>query len=67
MREIEQHWKLCIQEQFNLSRIDINGMNIDFNLPSDYFNLSDREADKISLIGRKYDFISQLVVMNNVD
>ena len=67
MREIEQHWKLCIQEQFNLSRVDINGKNIDFNLPSDYFNLSDREADKISLIGRKYDFISQLVAMNDVE
>ena len=64
MREIGRHWKLCIQERFNLSRIDIKGKNTDFNLPSDYFELSDREADKISLIGRKYDF--ELIIFGDV-
>ncbi len=60
-REIEWHWKQCVQEKFNLSNISIGEKNVDFNLPSDYFELSDDYADKISLIGRKYGFFSQPV------
>lgn len=60
-REIEWHWKQCVQEKFNLSNIGIGEKNVDFNLPSDYFELSDDYADKISLIGRKYGFFSQPV------
>lgn len=60
-REIEWHWRQCVQEIFNLSNISIGEKNVDFNLPSDYFELSDDNADKISLIGRKYGFFSQPV------
>lgn len=59
--EIEWHWKQYVQEQFNLSKISINGSIVDFNLPSDYFELSDFDADKLSLIGRKFSFFSQPV------
>lgn len=66
-REIEWHWRQYIQSRFDLSHININGRTIDFNLPSDYFELSDDTADKISLIGRKYDFFSQPVYMTDVE
>ena len=67
MRETEWHWNQHIQEQFNLSRIDVCGKSVDFNLPSDYFELSDRDADKISLIGRRYGFFSQPVSLTDVE
>lgn len=60
-REIEWHWRQCVQEKLNLSNISIGEKNVDFNLPSDYFELSDDYADKISLVGRKYGFFSQPV------
>lgn len=60
-REIEWHWNQCVQEKFDLSKIRIEERNVNFNLPSDYFELTDYYADKISLIGRKYNFFSQPV------
>lgn len=60
-REIGWHWRQCVQERFNLSSISIEGKIVNFNHPSDYFELSDGCADKISLIGRKYSFFSQPV------
>lgn len=59
--ETEWHWKQHVQEQFDLSKISINGSIVDFNLPSDYFELSDFDADKLSLIGRKFSFFSQSI------
>lgn len=59
MREIDWHWRQNIQERFDLSRINIDGKTVDFNLPSDYFELTDDVADKLSLIGEKYSFLSQ--------
>lgn len=59
MREIDWHWRRNIQERFDLSRINIDGKTVDFNLPSDYFELTDDVADKLSLIGEKYSFLSQ--------
>ncbi len=64
---IEWHWRQYIQEAFDLSHININEKSVDFNLPSDYFELSDTAADKISLIGRKYEFFSQPVYMTEVE
>ena len=66
-REIEWHWKQCVQENFDLSRISIGDETVDFNLPSDYFDLSDSYADKISLIGRKCGFYSEPVSLKNVE
>lgn len=65
--EIEWHWKQYVQEQFNLSKISINGSIVDFNLPSDYFELSDFDADKLSLIGRKFSFFSQPVSLTDFE
>lgn len=67
MKEIEWHWRQYIQEKFDLSRISIDGNTVDFHLPYDYFKLSDSVADKISLIGRRYGFFSQLVSMTEVE
>ena len=67
MSETEQYWRQCIQEDFDLSRINISGKTIDFNLLSDYFELSDKEADRISLIGRKYGLFSQPVSITDVE
>ena len=67
IREIEWHWRQHIQESFNLSHININGSAVNFNLPSDYFEISDTAADKISLVGRRYDFFSQPVYMTDVE
>lgn len=66
-REIEWLWRQHIQESFNLSHININGSVVNFNLPSDYFEMSDAAADKISLVGRRYDFLSQFVYMTDVE
>ena len=59
MQEIDWHWRQYIQEYFDLSQININGSTVDFNLPADYFELTDDVADKLSLIGRQYSFFSQ--------
>ena len=67
IRKIEWHWRQHIQESFNLSHININGSAVNFNLPSDYFEISDTAADKISLVGRRYDFFSQPVYMTDVE
>lgn len=67
MREIDWNWRQNIQEHFSLSQININGNIINFNLPFDYFELTDDVADKISLIGRKYSFFSQPVFMADVE
>ena len=67
MQEIDWHWRQHIQEYFDLSQINTNGRAVDFNLPSDYFELTDDVADKLSLIGRKYSFFSQPVSMTDVE
>ena len=54
MQENVWHWRQYIHEYFDLSQININGSTVNFNLPSDYFELTDGVADKLSLIGRKY-------------
>ena len=66
-REIEWRWKQCVQENFDLSRISIGDETVDFNLPSDYFDLTDGYADKISLIGRKCGFYSEPVALKDVE
>lgn len=66
-REIEWHWRQHVQESFTLSHININGSIVDFNMPSDYFEMSDAAADKISLIGRRYDLFSYPVYMTDVE
>ncbi len=40
---------------------------VDFNLPSDCFDLTDGYADKISLIGRKCGFYSEPVALKDVE
>lgn len=67
MHEIDWHWRQYIQEYFKLSRININGSVVDFSLPSDYLELTDDVAEKLSLIGRKYSFFSQPVSMTDVE
>lgn len=67
VREIEWHWKQCIQENLDLSRISIGNETVDFNRPSDYFDLADDYADKISLIGRKCGFYSEPVSLKDVE
>lgn len=67
MREIYWHWRKNIQKHFDLSQINVNGSTVDFNIPSDYFELADDVADKLSLIGRKYSFFSQPVSIADVE
>ena len=67
MQEIDWHWHQYIQEYFELSQISVNGSAVDFTLPSDYFELTENVADKLSLIGRKYRFFSQSVSMTDVE
>ena len=67
MREIDWHWRHNIQERFDLSQINIDGKTVDFNLPSDYLELTDDVADKLSLIGKKYSFFSQPVSITDVE
>ena len=65
-KEIEWQWRYCVKEKIDLSTIAVGEQIVDFNLPFDYFDLSDDFADKISLIGTKHSFFSQLVSLKNV-
>ena len=40
-RELESYWAQCVRENFNFSRINIHGKETNFNLPVDYFDMSD--------------------------
>lgn len=66
-KEIDWYWRQKIHNNFDLSQISINERKVDFYLPSDYFELSDDVADKLSLIGRRYGFFSQPVSMTDVE
>ena len=66
-KEIEWYWRQKIHSNFDLSQISINERKVDFCIPSDYFELSDDTADKLSLIGRRYGFFSQPVSMTEVE
>lgn len=63
MESLNFHWKQCVQEKFSFAEININGEKINFNLPADYFNMTDSTADKIAFIGRRLSFYSQPVSM----
>ena len=41
MKELEWHWAQCVQEFFSFNRINIREKETDFNLPTDYFDMSD--------------------------
>lgn len=67
MKELEWHWAQCVQEFFSFNRISIREKETDFNLPTDYFDMSDVVADKIAFIGRRIDFYSQPVSMTDFE
>lgn len=62
-KDIEWYWGRCVQENIDFSRVTINDSQIDFTKPADYFDLTGGCADKISFIGRQFDFFAQQVAL----
>ena len=62
-KDVEWYWDRCVRENIDFSRVTINEGQIDFTKPVDYFDLTDGGADKISFIGRQFDFFAQQVAL----
>ena len=62
-KDVEWYWDRCVRENIDFSRVTINESQIDFTKPVDYFDLTDGGADKISFIGRQFDFFAQQVAL----
>lgn len=62
-KDVEWYWEQCVRENIDFSRVTINENQIDFTKPVDYFDLTDGSADKISIIGRKFEFFAQQVAL----
>lgn len=62
-KDVEWYWKRCVRENIDFSRVTINESQIDFTKSVDYFDLTDGGADKISFIGRQFDFFAQHVAL----
>ena len=67
MEELDRYWKQSVQEKFSFTEINIHGEKTNFNLPVDYFDMTDNAADKIAFIGRRFGFYSQPVSMMNFE
>lgn len=67
MEELDGYWKQRVQEKFSFTEINIHGEKTNFNLPVDYFDMTDNAADKIAFIGRRFGFYSQPVSMMNFE
>lgn len=61
LQELQWYWGKSVMADMNFSRVVINEKKIDFTKPIDYFDLTDIVADKISFIGRSYDFLRNLL------
>ena len=74
-KDIEWYWDRCVRKNIDFSKVIINENEIDFTKPVDYFDLTDGGADKISFIGRQFDFFAQqvaiaefeLIIFNNLN
>lgn len=67
LEELKWYWEKCVRGNVNFSRITINEQQIDFTKPVDYFDLTDGGADKISFIGRQFDFFAQPVALTEFE
>lgn len=65
--ELKWYWEKCVRKNMNFSSITINEKPINFTKPVDYFDLTDGDADKISFIGRQFDFFAQPVVLTDFE
>lgn len=74
-KDVEWYWDRCVRKNIDFSKVIINENEIDFTKPVDYFELTDGGADKISFIGRQFDFFAQqvaiaefeLIIFNNLN
>lgn len=66
-KDIEWYWERCVQENTNFSNVTIREGQIDFTKPFDFFDITDEDADKISFIGRQFDFFTQHVSLNEFE
>lgn len=62
-KEIEWYWSECVKEDVDFSRVTIDDKLVDFTNPVDFFDLTDKRADKISYIGRDEGFFSQNIAL----
>jgi hypothetical protein len=66
-KDVEWYWERCVRENIDFSRVTINESQIDFTKSVDYFDLTDGGADKISFIGRQFDFFAQHVALKEFE
>ncbi|MPM03031.1 hypothetical protein SDC9_49290 [bioreactor metagenome] len=67
LKEVEWYWDRCVRENIDFSKVTINKSQIDFTKPADYFDLTDGGADKISFIGRQFDFFAHHVALKKFE
>lgn len=66
-KDVEWYWDQCVRERLDFSRVTINESQIDFTKPVDCFDLTHGTADKISVIGRRYDFFDTPAVLKEFE
>lgn len=64
---IEHHWKLCVVDDIDFRKINISNKEVDFTKNVDYFDITDECADLISFSGRKLDFFSEHVALEQFE
>lgn len=67
LQELQWYWGKSVMADINFSRVVINEKKINFTKPIDYFDLTDIVADKISFIGRSYDFFTQPIALKEFE
>lgn len=64
---IKSVWERSCKNNVVFSKVTINENLIDFTKRVDYFNLSEETADKISIIGRRYDFFTSPISLKEFE
>lgn len=62
--ELMRYWNRFVSGNGRFSNISIHDQQIDFTKPVDYFDLSAKTADQLSVIGRQYNFFDQAIALS---
>lgn len=66
-KELEWYWKQFVSGTGSFSNITIQGDQTDFNKSVDYFDLSAKLADQLSIVGSRYNFFDLPISLNEFE
>ena len=66
-KELEWYWEKCLSDNVDFSKTIVDGIEVNFSKPRDYFDLTVDCADKISYIGRNLDFSEQKIALEGFE